>query len=368
MRRVLHLLVDPEADGLAGSWQVLAEGLRRHGVLSYFAVSSDWNDRLGRLDAPRTLLPTSSSWNVRIYRDWLRVVRRTSPDLVQIWGPRGLSWVLASRAVYRTPPHLLIDDSGTAAAGWYRRLLRVVDAVVVGTESQRRTYTEAAAGRTSVVVIPPTVPALDRPCVHDLAELKRKVGLPATSQVILTAGPLEPGFGMREAVWLFDILKYTDPTLWFVVVGEGSLRSSLEDFARSLARDDFRVRFVGWQEDMISWLRMAQMVWLPGHRGGLGLLQTAAALGIPIVARQREDFAESVPHSQTLRYVPSADKHQWAKVSRELLSHLAPWCESEEALDHRGATFATDPIIGQWAQLYDRLFRGGLSRHGSALP
>lgn len=367
MWRVLHLFVDPEVDGIAGGWQALEAALRRQGVISHFAVTPDWQIRLGGLEVPCTVLPKSRSWNVRMYRDWLRVVRHTSPDLVQVWGPRGLSWALASRALHRQLPHLLVDDSGMAASGWYRRLLRVADAVVVASESQKRAYVAAAARGTAIVVIPPTIPPSEPPKVPDVADIRRQAQLPEASRLILTAGPLEPGFGMREAVWIFDILKYTDPSLWFVVVGDGSLRRSLEDFARSLGRDDVRVRFVGWQDDIMAWLRAAEMVWLPGHRGGVGLLRAAAALGIPVVARQRDDLAESLPHSEMVRFIPAGDKHRWAKVSREFLSHLRPWREFERAEDPLGAAFASNQFMERWIQLYERLGRGGLSRRGSPL-
>ena len=97
----------------------------------------------------------------------------------------------------------------------------------------------------------------------------RELDLPADARIIACAGAMEQGHGFREAVWVFDILKYVYPNLWLLAIGAGSQRRRVEDFGRSLGCDDFRVRFVVPDPDALNLLGLAEVVWLLGDRGGV---------------------------------------------------------------------------------------------------
>ncbi len=368
MTRVLHLLVDPEADGIAGSWQTLDALLQTRGVQSLFALTPEWSQRMGPGDAPAYLLRTSRPRSFSFCRDWLRVVRETKPDIVQIWGTGGLGWAWVSRVVHRHSAHVLVDDSGAAVSWWGRQLLRLVDAIVVGASSQAEKYAVAKPAPQSLAVIPPVRPSIDTDLFAEWPALRRQAAVPENARLVLVSGPLEPGFGLREAIWVFDILKYIDPSLWLVIVGDGSQRRAAEKFARLLGGDDVRIRFVGWTPNVLSWLAGSDLVWLMGCRGGLGLLQAAADLGVPVVARQRRDWAELVPPSDQVIYVATSDKHEWAKVSREMLVRAGATREFRGTSSQVGAPFAANEILERWVALYDRLRDRGLSRRDSPLP
>jgi glycosyltransferase involved in cell wall biosynthesis len=80
------------------------------------------------------------------------------------------------------------------------------------------------------------------------------------------------------------LLHQKDPTLHGVLVGEGSLRSSLEDLAERLGIES-SVHFLGFREDPLRYLAAFDVFCLSSKDEGLGTsLLDAMALRIPVAA------------------------------------------------------------------------------------
>lgn len=361
--RVLHLAAAAPADLLPGGWDTLTTSLRSLGVDSDFALTRDVPVELRPESVPVHVLPSIRRWDLVPYRSWLRLIRRIRPQIVQVWGPQAVGLGLASRACFRRIPHVFVAETGPSETSWQLRLVRRFDAIIAGSSMGLARWLEGKRPPKIVASIPPCLPRWEGAECVDVEDV---AGLPAKARVILTAGPLEPGFGVREAIWVFDILKYLDPTLWLIVLGDGTWRKPLEEFAVSLGREDRRVRFLGWRNDGLLWVRRAALVWLLGHRGGLGLMQAAADWGTPVLARQRPELLETAPPTPLRHYVSHADPHIVAKVSWKLLQSTSGSGNPEAEAEETGADFAVqtgaDRLARQWREVYERLLSESLDR------
>jgi glycosyltransferase involved in cell wall biosynthesis len=112
-----------------------------------------------------------------------------------------------------------------------------------------------------------------------------------------------------------------------LIIGDGPLRRSLQALAASLGVED-RVRLVGAlrHEEVLSWMRKAAMLVLPGVRTatgrveGLGLaLLEAAATGVPVVGSRVGGIPECVVEGRTGFLVPERDEGALAGRMGELL-------------------------------------------------
>src|SRR5262249_37010380 len=198
-------------------------------------------------------------------------------------------------------------------------------------------------------------PACAVPAPVERESILRELELPTGARIIACSGIIERGHGFMEAAWVFDILKYVYRDLWLLVLGDGPQRRRVEEFARSLGRDDYRVRFAGARHDAPSLLGLAEVVWVLGERGGNRAVLEALAAGRPVVARQRADLTELVGETGFL--VASADRHEAARATRRIIDDALLSQRMQAAAAARAAEFAPERIAPRLAALYARLSR-----------
>jgi hypothetical protein len=89
------------------------------------------------------------------------------------------------------------------------------------------------------------------------------LGIPAKAELIVALGDHTRTGNLNTAVWAFDVLRYIHPRAWLVIIGRGPRRDRTERFARAVAREDYRVRFVDVPFAQISrWCQRASVVWV----------------------------------------------------------------------------------------------------------
>lgn len=100
---------------------------------------------------------------------------------------------------------------------------------------------------------------------------------------LLTVCRLEREKNLETAIKAFAklLFKYKEAT--FTIVGDGSQRKSLELLAKSLGVED-RIKFVGWQNDLNSFYKEADIYISTSLFEGYGMSMVEAALhGLPLV-------------------------------------------------------------------------------------
>jgi glycosyltransferase involved in cell wall biosynthesis len=250
------------------------------------------------------------------------------------------------------------DRPGTGLPGWLtRRALRAADRVVAATHVEVAQYRALGVQAEHIEVIPPGVPPAPSP--PNPTEFRRSLDIPAGARLVIAAGGFNRTAGMRSAVWAFDVIRYTTPDVYLVLVGDGPERKRTERFARGLAFDDYRVRFAGARSDVPALLGLAEVVLVTHSRGGANLALEAMAAGRPVVAARTPDLAEVVEDGVTGRLVPPEDRVGMAAATRELLSDPSLAARFGEAGRARVAErHSVAEMTDRYSLLYKRMLSG----------
>ena len=130
----------------------------------------------------------------------------------------------------------------------------------------------------------PTASLVRTATVSESDSVSAILSVPPGARVVFAAGGFDAASDLKSAVWAFDVLRYTAPDWRLVLCGDGPLRPAVERFARGLAFDDYRVRFLGRRADVPALMRRAAAVWVTHRRGGVCTLLEAVAAGVPSAA------------------------------------------------------------------------------------
>lgn len=140
---------------------------------------------------------------------------------------------------------------------------------------------------------------------------------------LLTVGRLNPQKGMDVLLRAFAQLRtQVQKKLQLWVVGDGPLKSSLEELARTLKIDQ-DVFFFGWrdQKELASFYASADVFVLSSHYEGMpNVVLEAMASGLPIVATDVSGTGEIVSHGENGYLVKPGDADDLAFFLKKILS------------------------------------------------
>ncbi|HVK18815.1 MAG TPA: glycosyltransferase family 4 protein, partial [Fimbriiglobus sp.] len=234
---------------------------------------------------------------------------------------------------------------------------RGTDQVIVATQSEVDRYNRLGVPYDRICVIPPGVPPTAPP--PDPVEFRKALDIPADGRLVIVVGGFDATADLLSAVWAFDVLRYTLPDVYLVLVGDGPDRDRTERFARSLAFDDHRVRFAGLRSDVPALLALAEVVWVTHSRGGIHLALEAMAAGRPVVAFDTPELSEVIEEEATGRLVAPGNRVEMAAATRELLAD--PDLAGRFGAAGKARTAERHSVSGmtdQYALLYERLLGG----------
>jgi len=149
--------------------------------------------------------------------------------------------------------------------------------------------------------------------------LRQNLGFGPQDPVLLVVGRLEPQKGHRVLFEALPAIRREFPAVRVVCVGEGALRSELEQRVDGLGLRD-AVRFVGQHPNVDDWLALADVSILPSFYEGLPLAAIESlAAGKPMVATAVDGTPEVVVDGATGLTVPPGDPAQLARAICRLL-------------------------------------------------
>lgn len=167
-------------------------------------------------------------------------------------------------------------------------------------------------------VIPNGVPqppaAIDPPDV-----VRRELGLAPDALVVATPARFEPQKGLHFLLEAAARVTARVPAARFLIVGDGPLRSQLEEQAQRLGLTE-KVVFAGWRNDVQRVLSAADLMALPSLWEAMPLtILEAMAVGCAVVATDVGGVKEVVEDQRSGRVVPPGDPAALADAMTELL-------------------------------------------------
>ena len=205
--------------------------------------------------------------------------------------------------------------------------LRDGDAFVAMSRAIEAEMLEARLPREKVVYLPHGVDtARFRPaCARERASLRQQLGLPANAPIVVWTGRLLRGKGLETLLAAFAPLAAADPRPLLVLVGSGEGQAlSVEADLRARAEQPplaGRVVFAGAVDDVVPWLRAADVFAFPSEYEALGLsLLEAAACGLGCVASRTGGIVDVVEDGRNGLLVTPGDGAALAAALARLVS------------------------------------------------
>ena len=239
-----------------------------------------------------------------------------------------------------------------------RFLSRFTDRIIAGTQLEKKDYLAHAIGRAQTIDVIYAGLELQGYAVDRQAQdgIKKELGIVPGAPVVGMIGRLEQVKGPDYFVDAAMRIAQTRQDVYFVLVGEGSLRGHLEEKAvRSGCKD--RIIFTGWRNDVPRMLALLDIMVLPSLNEAVGLvLVEAQSQGIPVIASNVGGIPETIKDNETGILVPPGHAEKFMQAIVFLLDHpdkrramgaaAQAWVESR---------FKAEDMTAHVERLYDTL-------------
>jgi glycosyltransferase involved in cell wall biosynthesis len=380
--RILYIIDSLSQSSTAAQLLVLARGVGERGFEVHIAeLAAVGPARLGTWAGMPTFnvgrrLAVDPLADLRL----LKYVKTLGPDVVHTWDAvPGMFAALAVRRLEqfrarRKPPTAERPNRPKLIAGRYRieRWLPAWDSFV-----ERR----LALGASQYITNSPTVrdwciangsrdqrftfipPGVSPACGSNVsrAELLAELGLPAGAKLIGVIGRLVPDERVQDLIWAADLLRVLHDNLRMLIIGEGPLRASLEQYAR-MASDLDHIRFLDGTQNVCRIMPHLDVLWNGSENRSVSpSILDAMAAGVPVIASDVPVNRELVIHETTGYLVPIGHRSGRADRARytdriftnpELATRLAH-CARQRAREH----FSADDLIQAHLAIYRELLR-----------
>jgi glycosyltransferase involved in cell wall biosynthesis len=144
------------------------------------------------------------------------------------------------------------------------------------------------------------------------------------------------------------VVKRAQPTVSATIVGEGSLRASLEELARELGLEG-NVAFVGYRGDVEAWLKRARVFVLTSESEGLPLSAVEAMLcGLPAVVADVGDLRDLVEDGVNGYLVTDGTPEAFAGPLLELLTDEPRRARMAAGARHAAERYEVASAVRSW--------------------
>ena len=377
MARILHIIDSLGHSGIANQMLLLARGLASHGHEVHVAVlnASSTIDRstCGR-DFP--IINVGRRWSIDPLAD-LRLARhitKLQPEIVHTWntipgmfGPLAASFFQQiggwGRIVSERParPQVFagfygIDLLQPAWNAWLaRRFSRCAERIITNSNAVHDWCTAQNLPAEKLTIIQPGVPPAR---VSDASrdELLKELKVPPNARLIGVIGRLVPEKRVQDLIWAADLLRVLHDNLRMLIIGDGPLRSQLEQYAR-MASDLDHIRFLGERDDLWRIMPHLDVLWNGSDNRSVSVaILEAMAAGVPVVASDVPVNRELVVHGGTGYLIPIGRRSGRADRARftDRIFTNATLAERlrTAAIGHAKSKFSLESLVHGYQRLY----------------
>lgn len=253
------------------------------------------------------------------------LLRRLRPDIVDSHTPKAGLLGMAAAWLAGVPVRVyhLHGLRFETARGARRSILRLADrlsaslatrVLCVSASLARAAAQEELAPAAKLGVLGPgSINGADAERFHPPTDEERRasraaLGIPADARVVGFVGRLVREKGLVELFGAWRVLRAELPDAWLVLVGPGEPHDPLPKEVVAGFAADPRVRNCGLDWDTPKYFRAMDVVALPTHREGFGVVALeAAATGLAVVATRVTGCVDAVADGATGTLVEAAD-------------------------------------------------------------
>lgn len=357
-------LLVPTLDRLAGAERLvllLATGLKKRGWrVSVVALSGSGGAAAGELaDAGVSYLSLEMRKGLADPRGWIRFhrwLRREAPHILHAHLPHAAFLARWSRLWAPTP--VLIDSLHTSHTGPFGRRLGyrvsrwLPDRVTAVSDGAAEAYRSARLIPASRFIVLPNGVDVERwrPDPAARADLRQRLGL-QDDFLWFAAGRLDP---VKDYPNLLSAMEKLPRTALLVIAGAGPQEAPLRRLATQFGIES-RVRFLGFQPDVLSWMQAADAFVLASLWEGLPIsLLEAGACALPAVATDVPGSRDIVVDGETGFLAPAGDSVALRSAMDRMmrLDTDARAAMGDRARRRVVEQFSLESVLDRWEAVY----------------
>ncbi len=362
-------LVIPGLDRIGGAERqviLLASGLSQRGWrVSVVALSGSGGNAAAELaGAGAGFLSLEMRKGLADPRGWIRFhrwLRQEKPDVVHAHLPHA-TW-LARWSRLAAPSRVLVDTLHSSSTGTLGRRLGyrwsgwLTDKVTAVSQAVAEAYFFAEMTSADKLAVLPNGVDVDvwRPDTAVRTAMRRELGL-EDEFLWFAAGRLD---AVKDYPSLLRAMVKVPESALLVIAGEGSLQGELLRLLTVLGLER-RVRFLGFDRDVLRWMRAADGFVLSSLSEGLpmGLLE-ASACALPAVATDVPGTREVIVDGQTGRLAPAGDPAALGEAMTRMMrtSPEERRVMGERARQHVIDHFSLKAVLDLWEAQYGELLK-----------
>lgn len=184
---------------------------------------------------------------------------------------------------------------------------------------------------------------------------KADLGLPRGALAIGFIGRLEVRKGLLDLAKAWHVVAHSVPNAHLVIAGSGPEESK----ARELLGEAPRVHWLGYRRDVPEVLRSLDILAVPSHWEGFGLIAAEAlAAGVPVVAARASSLPEIVTDGVHGRLVPPRDSMSLAvalvQMSRDPIGRRKLAAAGQARVR---ADFGVDRMVDAYEEVFESVLR-----------
>lgn len=371
--RILHVVQKPQRRGAETFAFQLGDELRAggHEVATVYLYPFTGNTALPIGESDRYLhgdeshyLERALGFHPRLLGQLRRAIAEFKPDIVQANGARTVKYASMCRRLDRDGWRLVYRNIGDPREWirsrrhrlFYKFVMSGVDGVVgvsAATLARVQDFYDLAIPTQNIprAIRPEAlVPARDRDTT------RRELQTPPDAPVMIFVGSLAPEKRIDRLLRVLDFARAAVPDIHLWLVGEGPLRSELEQQAVAVGLQD-RAHFLGAQNNVASYINGADLLALTSDTEGVpGVILEAGWLERPAVATDVGGVAECLHDGDTGLLVAPDDESDFAGAVARLLNDSEERARmGERAHQWVAERFLMDRIASDYVAFYERV-------------
>lgn len=180
-----------------------------------------------------------------------------------------------------------------------------------------------------------------------------RYGLPDSSPLVVWAGRLDLVKQLETVVDVMGAL-HDAAGAFGVILGDGPRRDALAEYVHAIGRTDC-VRMLGWCEDVVGWLKAANLLLLCSRtEGSPNVVLEALACGCPVVASDIASCRELLGNGARGRLAPLGDVAAFAVASQGVLTNPERQAIRRAGMDYVREEHDLARVVDRWIALYER--------------
>lgn len=193
---------------------------------------------------------------------------------------------------------------------------------------------------------------------------REKLGIPSSSYLLGTVARLTLQKGIPYLILAMKKVTKEIPSTYLLIAGKGEKERELQEMAKRCNLEK-NIKFLGFQENPLSFLRSLDLFILPSLWEGLpNSLLEAQALGIPAVVTAVGGNPEIIRNGETGLVVPPGDVDSLAEAIISLGKQASRRKEMGEKAKKVREIFPLQKMVEEHIRVYRKLLRGKILRRG----